>query len=418
LPTQYGAYALAFEVFLTLALAHQAMITEPMAVFGSSANGNDTRAYMGTLLWGNFGLTFAIMLVLGISSLVAFKLGASSHLAQALGGVAIAAPCILLLRLARQGFYLKLAPKGAVFGAAVYCAIVLGGLFAVYRWGRLSAFSAFLLMGIASLVTSVVLLRQLGPALRLRRGSLGDTSRRHWVYGRWALASSVLVTSPWNIQYAALSIFSGMAATGSLKALLNFYVPVSQTMVAFGLLSLPYASRVYNQEGRVGIRRVTHRLYWTYSGATIAYWILVVSFRNPIINSFYGGKYTGIAGLLPWLALASVLSSVGMVQAVSLRAIQTPASVFVAYCACCVVALIVGIPAIWAFGLRGAVYGVVSSSAAAVIAGFILLRRRTKAGLKSSLLIKDDGQIQGPLAVAQPEPMPSLGGLSNNDYDG
>jgi O-antigen/teichoic acid export membrane protein len=415
LPEQYGAFALAFEIFLLLALSYQAMISEPMAVFGSSANEKRAREYMGTLLWGHFGLASAIMIVLGISSWVAFKLGASYQLGQALGGVAIAAPCVLLLRLARQGFYIKLAPKAAVFGAAGYCAIVLVGLFAVYQWGRLSAFSAFLLMGIASLVTSVILLRRLRPVLRLRLRSLGEISRRHWVYGRWALASSVLVSSPWNVQYASLSIFSGMAATGALKALLNFYVPVTQTMVAFGLLSLPYASRVYNKEGTTGIRRLAQRLYWTYSGATIAYWILIVPFRELIISSFYSGKYVGVADLIPWLALASVLSSVGMVQAICLRAIQSPASVFVAYCACSAVALIVGVPATWVFGLRGAVYGVVSSSVAAVLAGFILLRRRTRAGSSISSLVANARPIPGALAATQPEP--AIGDMGSGDYN-
>jgi O-antigen/teichoic acid export membrane protein len=402
LPEQYGAYALAFEIFSLLAVSYQAMILEPMAVFGSSAYGNRPREYMGTLLWAHFGLAFAIMIVLGISSWVAFEPGASSHLGQALGGVAIAAPCVLLLRLARQGFYLRLAPKAAAFGAAVYCSIVLGGLFAVYRWGRLDVFSAFLLMGIASLITSVVLLPRLGPVLGLGLRSLDEISRRHWVYGRWALASSVLISSPWEIQYASLSIFSGMAAIGDLKALLNFYVPVSQTLAAFSLLSLPYASRVYNRGGTAGIRRLTQRLYWTYSGATIAYWIVIVLFRKTIISSFYGGKYVGVADLVPWLALASVLTSLSMVQTTCLRAIQSPASVFIAYCACSAVALILGVPAAWLFGLRGAVFAVVASSATAVVSGFILLRRRTRAASRISSLVANSHPMPAAFEATQP----------------
>src|SRR6266568_6842867 len=34
--TQYGAYALAFEVFMVLSLAYACLILEPMLVFGSS----------------------------------------------------------------------------------------------------------------------------------------------------------------------------------------------------------------------------------------------------------------------------------------------------------------------------------------------------------------------------------------------
>lgn len=416
IPEQYGAFALAFEIFLMLSLSYQAMICEPMAVFGPSKHVNRTREYVGTLLWAHFALASAIMMTLGGASWVTSKIGSSAHLGQALGGVAIAAPCVLLLRLARSGFYLNLAPKAAALAAALYCAIVLGGLFGVYRWGLLSAFSAFLLMGIGALCTGLVLLWQLRPIFKLELMTLREISRPHWAYGRWALASAILVSAPWNIQYAALSFFSGMASTGALKALLNFYVPVSQTLVAFSSLSLPYASRVYNEEGKSGIRQLSHRLYWTYSGVTISYWLVIVLLRKPIISSLYKGKYTGVTELIPWLALASVLSSVSMVQNICLRAIQSPASVFVAYCACSAIALIVGIPATWMLGLQGAVYGVVASSLAAMVAGLILIRRRTMAGLRTSSLITDARSMSRVLEDTQPEAAASpvgSGGCNN-----
>src|SRR5437667_8391167 len=91
LPEQYGAFALAFEIFSMLALSYQAMILEPMAVFGPSTYGNRTGEYMGTMLWVHLGLASAVMMVLGGCSWAASELGASSHLGQALGGVAIAA---------------------------------------------------------------------------------------------------------------------------------------------------------------------------------------------------------------------------------------------------------------------------------------------------------------------------------------
>ena len=36
LPAQYGAYALAFSVFLLVSFLHQALLTEPQRVFGPS----------------------------------------------------------------------------------------------------------------------------------------------------------------------------------------------------------------------------------------------------------------------------------------------------------------------------------------------------------------------------------------------
>src|ERR1700710_657884 len=45
-PEQYGAYALAFSVFLLLSQFHGSIVLEPMAVFGSSTYRSRLRGYL------------------------------------------------------------------------------------------------------------------------------------------------------------------------------------------------------------------------------------------------------------------------------------------------------------------------------------------------------------------------------------
>ncbi len=405
-PEQYGAYALTFEIFSLLSLSYQALILEPMSVFGPSVYRNQLGQYLGMLLWVHLALSSMIMVALGASAGVVREVASTRGLAQALAGVALAAPSVLLLRLVRQAFYVKLAPREAVLGAVVYSAVVLGGLFVVYQRHLLSPFVAFLLMGLGALVTCPVLLSRLKPTLEKtpRFQSLREIGRRHWVYGRWALASSVLISSPWMIQYTALSLFSGMAASASLRALLNLYLPITQALTAFSLLSLPYAARVYQRNGLARVEQLAWRLQALYGGGALAYWTVLILLRKPIVSFLYAGRYDGVADLLPWLALGSVLWAAGMAQAISLRAIQSPASVFAAYATCGAVALVAGVPATWIFGLQGAVCTVVCSSATAVGAGFILLRRRTRAVSGTFALVAKARPTLGGLAATQPEP--------------
>src|SRR5262245_11059341 len=49
-PEGYGAYSLAFEFFLLLALIYGAMMLEPMSVFGSSVYRSSLSEYLGSLI--------------------------------------------------------------------------------------------------------------------------------------------------------------------------------------------------------------------------------------------------------------------------------------------------------------------------------------------------------------------------------
>ena len=79
---------------------------------------------------------------------------------------------------------------------------------------------------------------------------------------------------------------------------------------------------------------------------------------------------------MPWIAVISIL--VGAVQGhmIVLRGMQAPASIFTAECIRSATWLIVGIPAIWVFGVRGAVAAFFLSSIAGLIGVILLLHRR------------------------------------------
>jgi O-antigen/teichoic acid export membrane protein len=378
-PEAYGAYGFAFAIFLLLSLVHQALILEPMSVFGPSQYRNCQREYLGSLLWIHGGLALPTAFVLGTAAWVAHEAARSPGLPGALAGVTFAAPCVLLFWLVRRAFYVKLAPQGAAMGALFYSTVVLGGLWVVYQRGVLSPFSVFLLMGLGALAASGLQLFRLRPTMKPRLGnpSLSAVGHEHWDYGRWVLAAAVASWVPWNIQYALLSASSGMAAAGQLRALLNLTLPVAQGLEPLFLLSLPYASGVYSARGVRGVEGLTRRLTVLFTCAAIAYWAVVVALRKPILLFLYAGKYTEIGSLIPWIALASLFRSAGYGPMVALRAVQSPASTFVACCLSGLFALAVGIPVMRALGVSGAVLSIIASSAVVPVAASLMLHRKT-----------------------------------------
>jgi len=380
-PEQYGAYAVAFAVFLFLVNFHQALLLEPMLVFGSSVYRNSLRGYMKALLLAHSAMSAVMVVGLCIAAAVALKFGQANGLPGALVGVAVVAPTVLLFWLTKRVFYLKLSPAPSAAAAILYCVLTMGGLALVYHHShQLSPLAAFLLMGFGGLGASFVLLVYLKQ--RLPRSpdapSIGETWRRHWRYGRWALGANAMMWIPINAFYPILSKFSGMAQAGELKALMNFAAPMLQACAALHTLLLPYAARVLDQRGSDGVSIILRRMTLLCVGCAVPYWIVLLLFRGTAFQMLYAGRYIEVAYLLPVVALASVAGSAFFGPSIVLRALEAPGSIFAAVSVSSAIALALGIPLTRAWGVGGAVWSIVLSETLAFVAALVLLRRKAR----------------------------------------
>ncbi len=377
---QYGTYAVAFAVFLFLLNFHQALLLEPMLVFGSSVYRDCLRGYMKALLVLHLGISLIMITGLSIAALIAFRSGQADGLPLALIGIAIAAPCVLLFWLTKRTFYLKLSPGPSVAGALLYCVLTIGGLALVYRHGLLSTFTALLLMAFGALGASIVLLTYLGLRLpkEQKAPTIADTWSRHWRYGRWALGANAMMWIPINAFYPLVSKFSGLAQAGELKALMNLASPMLQTCAALSSLMLPYAARVMSQRASDGVNVILRRMTLLCVACAIPYWVVLIVFQKPAFRLLYSGRYAEVAYLLPVVALASIAGSAFFGPSIALRSLEAPKLVFAAVSVSSCVAVAAGIPLTHAFGVAGAVWSIVLSETLAFVAAIVLLR--TKAG--------------------------------------
>jgi O-antigen/teichoic acid export membrane protein len=377
-PESYGAYAVAFGIYVLLMLIYGALVLEPMAVFGGAAYRSCQRKYCGSLLWIHLVLSLVILVLMGSTAAVTQSLGWHGGLPGALLGVGLASPCLLLLWLARRAFYLEMSPAQAATGSFVYCFLLLGGLFLLHRYASVSPLRVFLLMGAGALLADVWLLLRLRSELPHGDSApaMSETLQRHWRYGRWALASCIASWVPTYIFYPLLSTFSGIAQSGELRALMNFFSPLDQTLSALSLLFLPYAARIQAEQGSKGLAVLTRNLMVLSIVGAVVYWTLIVKFSGPIFHALYGGKYTNVAYLLPVLAFGSIFWSAGYGPAIALRAIESPASIFVAYLSTTGISVLVGIPATRLYGLKGAVWASNVTEVASFVVLMYLMRKK------------------------------------------
>ncbi len=379
-PEQYGSYAVAFAVFIFIVNFHQALMMEPMLVFGSSVYRNCLRGYLKALLLIHLGMSLVIVLLMGIATAAAIKLGQANGMPGALIGVAFAVPSVLLFWLIKRTFYLNLSPAPSAAAAVLYCVLTMGGLALVYKHGLLSPLTALLLMALGGLVGSAVLLIYLRLRLPLNQDAPGLTEiwRRHWHYGRWALGANAMMWIPINMFYPLVSRFSGLAQAGELKALMNFAAPMLQTCAALSSLMLPYSARVLAERGSAGVSVVLRRMTLLCVGCAVPYWFVLILFRGPAFRALYSGRYTEVAYLLPVVALVSIFGSAFFGPSIALRSMESPRLVFAAVTVSSCVAVAVGIPLTRALGVTGAVWSMVVSEALAFFAAVVFLRRKAR----------------------------------------
>jgi O-antigen/teichoic acid export membrane protein len=377
-PEQYGAYALAFSIFILVTFLYQALLLEPLSVFSGTTYSKNLRGYLKSNFWLHWGVSAVICVLLGATAIAAKVWWHSPASAMAFAGVTAATPFILIHVLGRRSFYLKLSPGPAAFGSSFYCLLVVSGFFLVYKLGRLSAFSAFLVMGFAALVGGIIMAFQLNAKLEpaTARMHLRETWKKHWGYGKWALGTCIVGWIPTYVYIPLVSKISGLVVTAELRALMNLGGPVLQTYAALSTLFLPYAARVQAEEGRQGSRALTRKLTALFVVGATAYWIVLIPLRRPLFDLLYAGKYMDASSLLPLFAAETIIWSAALGPAIVLRAMEYPRSLFFANAAASVVAIVFGIPATRYFGLPGVVWSMVLANGLYVVVAFILLERR------------------------------------------
>lgn len=341
-PESYGAFALAYSVFLLLSTFHTAALTAPLLVFGAGRYSDEFGKYLRLLLSAHMGLTGAMGLILIVAVAVVGGLG-STAVAQALLGVAIATPFILLIWFVRAACYVRFRPHWAAVGGALYLLLLTAGLYGIYRTHLLSPASGFAVMGLSSLVTGLWLLRLLEPqwwvgfefprtngigtAWRLLTsigsGTLLDTGRQsgweparalhdHFRFAKWQSASSLTNWLVGNLHYFFLSSVAGLANVAVMRVLDTMLLPYFHYQAAISRLITPILGmRAKNPRADLLPYATRVTLLWA-SQAVVAY-IVLRAFAGHVMSLLYGSAYSQYRDLLAWYGLIVIPAAVSEV---------------------------------------------------------------------------------------------------------
>lgn len=365
----YGAYSLAFAVFLLFAAVHSAILVEPMMVFGAGKYFTRFSQYLKVLIASHWAVMLPVSVLLFGATLVLRQVY-SQKAAAAFLGLVFGAGGILLFWLVRRVFYVLLRPAWGVAGGAVYFVLLLAAISALQFTGHLSTTTAFAGMGVAGLLASAILLARFFAVFSAEQHgpSLSETAREHWRYGRWAMATAIIGWFPGHVYYALLPAHLGLEGSAGLRALMNFVLPVLQAISALTMLLLPMLVRDRHNGGVRRMNRTMWQFLSIFAAGAVVYLTGLWLLRDEVFQVFYAGKYSQYAG---WpLFLAGLLPLGTCATAVlgnALRALERPDSIFWCYAGSLIGAVTVGVPCSTFLGVSGALLGLLASSLITVL---------------------------------------------------
>ena len=370
--TDYGAFAIAFSVFLLIAALQIGTIIEPMLIFGSGRYGHCFVAYVRTVTKAHFiVMAFCSGLLLVMAGVLA-ALG-NAAVAMALVGLSVATPFFLFASVRRRVFYVDGRVQYAALSSAVLLITTFAAIYGLMRADRLSAFTGFIAIGAAgalSAVFSILLERTRNPSKR-DAPSLAEVAAEHWRYARWGTPAIAMSWVLLNAFVVGVPILTDVKAAAGLRAMLNLIQPPIQLLNALGTVVLPSIVRANTPERFQKIARSSLLVFMV---VALGYVIPVATFASSIAALLYHSRYSEMTGLLNYLMPVPVLCAIITACVIVLQAREQPRPIFISWTIGALTAVLIGIPFVTLFGVRGAAAAISISYGAASFAFCYLAR--------------------------------------------
>jgi O-antigen/teichoic acid export membrane protein len=381
---QYGAFAAVYALFVLVVAAYNAIVVEPMLVFGAGSYRERFRGYLGTILAGHVVTVVTASVVLasvgvGVRYAVAFDGSAFDAVGAAVIGASFALPSVLAMWTLRRACYVQKRPALAAVGSGAYLVIALGILWAVATYRGLTALTGFLAIGAAGIVSGAILVMVVKPttAADARPAGRRVLAQEHWDYGKWLLLTSGFAWVQANVYYLVLPGVAGLAGVASLRATANVLTPWYQSVVAVSTLLVPHFTTLATDRGIDALRQSTARLILIYTGAWAVLWIVLLWIQQPLLHAFYGGRYGELgSGQLMLMAVTPLPLGIGYIVSAAVRALRLPQMIFRSYTVSTALTLTLGAVLVMTHGVSGAIVGgLIAGSAGSTYLAWFLFRR-------------------------------------------
>lgn len=392
-PADFGVFAYVSSVYLLILGFVWVLFIEPLTIFGASRHAKVFRPYVGRQAALLGVACFAVMLMV-TGGFLTYEAFAEAEMATTFIFMSVALPFTLLGFLLRRVQYLKTRPTVACLLAAINLVMVLGAIAAFHGLGILSSASGFAAMALGGLPATLIVLTRyvLGgwsagasaaaqdpaaPTASLPVSSprfpaepapitLRRVARENWDYGSWLLVSTLTYWLTRNSYYVMVGELIDPESAGFLRATYIVVSPLDNIFAALSALFLPAAARSHAERGLRGLERLAVRYTLPMTGIALGFLVLIWIGGEAALVRLLGDRYAGLGSLLIWIAMPAVVTALTLAWSCGLRIREMTARVLWVDLLGALLTLAAGPPLILAYGLDGAVAGMVVSAVARV----------------------------------------------------
>ncbi len=350
-PTEYGVFVVLFSLFLVLAGFHNALIIEPMSVFGARKAMRARRKYFRHVYLMH---AFVAVSLAGIAGIGGLLLNGSA-LQPAGWALPLTVPLAMTFWLTRRACYVESHAGQALLLSTLYAIGVAAGIAWLHFTESLSAFSAFVVIGVVGFVVSLPsMVRVFLHRSTSSKLTFAGSVRQHLKYGRWSFGESIAFALGASILPLAIAWFMTVGDAGKFRALQILFLPLTHLTAGLGLMLLPIMSRLRAAEDVDHYVARSRALLAWFAALAIAYVVPVLLFGRSLLTLIYGNaEYLDLVSLLPYLGLSCVMTAATAAMMIVLRSAERPDLVFLSTVAGTAAMLTFGIGMIAAFELPG-----------------------------------------------------------------
>jgi O-antigen/teichoic acid export membrane protein len=358
----YGVFALSYTVLTFLTGLYNAALLETFTVYGSGRYARRFPEYAWMLWRANAVLAVGLSVVL-IVLWSGLRIAGTGLASRTFLGMACASGLLLSGAFIRRTLYMRRRPDLAARFSATFFVVCVGLLALALKANILDGFYAFVIAGLAWAFAGLAFFAEVP---RKTEANFSDLEvnywSEHWKYSRWVFVTALVFQFTTQAYYWLAGGFLSVKDAGNLRAMYNLVTPIDQLFVAVALLVIPMMSYKYSLHGLAGLVPLLKRYLLLLVVITGAFAAVVGNFSRPLLHLLYDGRFDDVAPLVGTFALLPVLMGIGNAMNAALKAMEKPSSVFWAYAASGSATILVGLPLVLHFGLRGAVNGMLLSA--------------------------------------------------------
>ncbi len=389
--TSYGAYTIAFAVLIFMSGFYQALIFDPIAIYGS-VKYRSQFVYYSRLQFRLFcRLAGGVTVVLLIITAGLFVLNAQPDLQLAFLGISLGQGALMIMWLVRRLYYTRNQVASLMKLTAMYAILQVVILYGLHAVGLLTPFSAYLGPAVGTLFVGMLGLLLLGkPVVDSTLGILSSTDIlvENWRYGNWLTLAAIL---NWMSNYAyflIVGIVLSIEETGALRALQNLTLPAIQFLTATGMVFFPWAAEQFAAGGYKRLQNVTAMYTAMMAFVSSAYYLFLLVFDDILLQLLYAGSFSEYANLMPLLGIIPIMIGITSPIALAIRIGYSTLYTFFLDLSSTIVVFTVSLYLTFS-GLQGTVSGMLLSNAVRIVVvlwlwRYLSMRRQSQAMLATA----------------------------------